>query len=84
MHVVRCGHCGTDIEVNAWREPLSYAEREPNALGERRLVVIGGDGLLHECVIDEEKARRAGLPHAFGHHERHRVPARPGEPARGT
>ena len=57
MHVVRCGHCGTRVPVNAWREPLSYAEREAEG-GQQKLVIIGGDGLLHECIIDETKAYR--------------------------
>lgn len=58
MRVVRCGHCGASVQVNAWREPLSYAEREADH-GRRKLVIIGGDGLLHECIIDEKKAHRA-------------------------
>lgn len=60
--VVRCGHCGADIHVNAWGEPLSYAERESDGHGPRTLVVIGGDGLLHQCAIDESKARLASRP----------------------
>jgi hypothetical protein len=61
MHVVKCGHCGARVRVNAWREPLSYAEREAED-GRQKLVIIGGDGLLHECIIDEKKAFRARLP----------------------
>jgi diacylglycerol kinase family enzyme len=56
MHVVKCGHCGTRVPVSAWREPLSYAERETDD-GRHKLVIIGGDGLLHECIIDEHKVR---------------------------
>jgi hypothetical protein len=61
--IKRCGHCGADFCVNAWREPLSYAEREADAFGRRTLAIIGGDGLLHQCVIDEDKAN--GRPPMF-------------------
>jgi hypothetical protein len=58
MHVVQCGHCGERVQVNAWSEPVSYAEREAEN-GRRKLVIIGGDGLLHQCLIDETRLNRA-------------------------
>lgn len=58
MIVKRCGHCGATFQVSAWAEPLSYAEREPEGNVPRTLVVIGGDGLLHRCVIDEQALGR--------------------------
>jgi hypothetical protein len=61
MHVVQCGHCGARVQINAWSESVSYAEREADD-GRRKLVIIGGDGLLHECLIDEARVNRAPVP----------------------
>ena len=51
---VECPRCGAGISVrDAWH-PLTYAERAADDGETNSLFVIGGDRLLHTCLIDIE------------------------------
>jgi hypothetical protein len=51
--LVARARCGARFYVDDVRHPLTYAEREATSYGPPTLVIVGGDRLVHRCVITE-------------------------------
>ncbi len=52
MEVVKCEHCGEKTNVLPSRQPVTYAERQNDAV--RSFLIIGADNwLLHRCIIPQ-------------------------------
>ncbi|MGO9872281.1 MAG: hypothetical protein ACLPVY_00660 [Acidimicrobiia bacterium] len=49
-----CPHCGLRIYIGTFWRPVSCSEREADDYGPRAFVIIGGDRLIHRCLIGEE------------------------------
>jgi len=53
MEVVKCEHCGEEMNVLPIRQPVTHIEREND--GVQTFLIIGADNwLLHRRVIGED------------------------------
>ena len=49
--LVSCPNCGESVYVGPDRAPLKYVRRAADAYSPRSLLIIGGDWLIHRCII---------------------------------
>ena len=54
---MKCRNCGEIVLVSPAREPVRYVERPAEGDMPRSLLIIGGDWLLHRCVIAEPRVK---------------------------
>ena len=55
VHAVNCPHCGDTVHVSDFWQPVKQVERDATQSNPRTFLIIGGDRLLHRCVIGEEQ-----------------------------
>ena len=71
MSIVKCQHCGAEVYVGPAREPVHFVTREADDFDPPTFLIIGGDWLLHRCVLDD--ARSAGRKTRTSRHRAHRL-----------
>ena len=52
---MRCPHCDLRVYIGSFWQLVSTAEHEADDNGPRAFVIIGGDRLLHRCVIAQDE-----------------------------
>jgi len=66
MRIAKCEHCGAEVYVDPSREPVRYVVREADDLDPKAFLIIGGDWLLHRCVLDDHETRGRRISHRAG------------------
>ena len=51
---ITCPNCNERVYVSSFWQPVSSAERDADDYGPRAFVIIGGNRLIHRCLIAEE------------------------------
>ena len=62
MADITCENCGERVFFRGSSQPLAYVEREARGGLPRSFLIIGGEVLLHQCVIVEDGLNDDSLP----------------------